>query len=281
MDLICDSNVWYDFQRGAYDPLAIKDCGHRLILSPITYLEIISGIDERNFGQRSAVCAGIIRHCDEVIDDPERHLASLWGIPLSPIEIDWQEAIRAVSQASSLEELGTGVTISSGTCAGRTNLEAAREWRVANYDRFCEQVEETVDLFCPGYRDARQARQAIALPRQHGDLLHAAVKLPDVQRLLVPATLDRVSALTGEVYPSPGEADTTRVHDILNPYISVYCEYIHDAATRKPPSPNDHGDFEFFIYLQDNRRLWTSDRRWIRLAEAAGMSDWLFVANDS
>lgn len=281
MDLICDSNVWYDFQRGRLDPAVPRANEHRLILSPITYLEIVSGINEQNFEQRRVVCTGIIEHCDAIIDDPERHLSSLWGIPFPTVEVDWHDAILAVSEAASLEELTAGVENASGTQSRRTNLEVARQWRVNTYEHFCREIQETVDRFCPGYRAERQVGRAVSLPRQYGDILRAALQQRALHQLLIPATIDRVSALIGQTVPPPNEHDIARVHELLDPYISVYCEYIYDAATRQPPSPNDHGDFECFIYLQDNRRLWTSDRRWISLAASAGFSQWLFSTDQT
>jgi predicted nucleic acid-binding protein len=46
MNLISDTNVWYDIATGARDPRIRKSGGNRLIATPITFLEIASKIKD-------------------------------------------------------------------------------------------------------------------------------------------------------------------------------------------------------------------------------------------
>lgn len=277
MDLVCDANVWYDFVRKGTNPSDIKKLGHRLLVGPLTYLEIVSKLDEQNFERRREVCAMIATNCDEILPNTDSHLTTLWGFTPPPEPIEWQRALESVASARDLSHLKTGVRSSDGTSLEKTDVEKALNWREAKTTTFVGDIEATIDQFCQGYRAARQAGIAIFLKRELGDLFQNAVRTPEVRHGLVRPTFDRVrSLLNDNLLPERSEDEVNSVSKLLHPYISVYCEYLHDAATRKPPSPNDLCDLENFLYLQEGRKLWTSDARWLNHASTAGLSSLLY-----
>ena len=49
MELICDTNVWYDIAVGRRDPHALTDDGHRLLATPVSFIEITSELADDNF----------------------------------------------------------------------------------------------------------------------------------------------------------------------------------------------------------------------------------------
>ncbi len=282
MDLVCDANVWYDFVRNGTDPRDIKNAGHRLLVGPLTYLEIVSKMDSQNFEQRRDVCKIIATHCNEILPGPDSHLAKLWGFTPPSEPIDWWQALESVASATSLDDLSTGVKSNDGTFLGRTDVAKALRWREAVTTTFLHNIETTIDKFCRGYHAARLAKRAICVDQATGDLFRNAVRTSVVQRGLVKATFDRVrSVLKDNCLPDPYENEVDEVLPLLHPYISVYCEFLHDVATRKPPSPNDLCDLENFYYLQENRILWTSDARWLSHATTAGVAHLLHSASAS
>jgi hypothetical protein len=52
----------------------------------------------------------------------------------------------------------------------------------------------------------------------------------------------------------------------LAPYLDAYIEYIHGCATSFAPQANDFGDSECFVYLQDENKLVTREKRWTTIA---------------
>jgi len=64
---------------------------------------------------------------------------------------------------------------------------------------------------------------------------------------------------------------------MIEPYAKAYREYLFKVATKFAPRPNDWGDLECFVYLQEGRKLFTSDQRWQDIATDAGLHDSLFT----
>jgi len=52
MNLIVDTNVWYDLGTGNRDPRVLKSGGNRLVALPISFLEISAGLEARTLDQR-------------------------------------------------------------------------------------------------------------------------------------------------------------------------------------------------------------------------------------
>jgi len=277
MDLICDANVWYDFQRKKMQPSSFKSQGHRLLVGPLTYLEIVSKLDEQNFAQRREVCKIITDECDDILNTTDSHLATLWGFEAPAEPIAWRPAIESVARASSLDELSTGLKTVDETAIEKTNVSMARDLRDAKYSLFCQNVETVLARFCNGYKTARDAGQAISVNKATGQLFLDAVRQPGVHRRLVSATFDRVRSLLKDPSVSIPEQQVELVHTAIHSYIAVYCEFLHDCLTRKPPEPNDLGDIENFLYLQDGRRLLTSEKRWHQHAATAGVGEVMYV----
>lgn len=46
MDLVSDTNVWYDISGGRRDPAALKAKGHRLLATRVSFIEIASRLSE-------------------------------------------------------------------------------------------------------------------------------------------------------------------------------------------------------------------------------------------
>lgn len=129
MDLIADTNVWYDIASGVRDPSALKAGGNLLKATPTSLLEITSLINNCNFIQRQAAARAVVEHADGVIVDSDSHCATLCGFNLSHEPVDWIQAYRATANAKSPDELTNGVPNFVDKVIGRVNVSLARKWR--------------------------------------------------------------------------------------------------------------------------------------------------------
>jgi len=110
MDVICDTNVWYDLGSGALKASDIGQPGNRLIATPVSFLEIASKLTDKTITERRNAAKAVVTIADDVIQDPERHLAQIWQLPLEPLAVDWKQGFKAIADATTLSELETGVS---------------------------------------------------------------------------------------------------------------------------------------------------------------------------
>ena len=99
MNLIADTNVWYDIHSGNRDPKVLKSGNHRLIATPTSFLEIASGIVERTLSERTGAAKAVLAHADDIADDSESHIARLWRLP-APSTFPWMEGFKAIANAT-------------------------------------------------------------------------------------------------------------------------------------------------------------------------------------
>jgi hypothetical protein len=275
MDLVCDTNFWYELVHGTRSAEKTKAAGHRLLVSPVAYLELVSKINHSNFSLRQAVCEKIVRHADGVLLVPDEQLAKLWGIPFKPHQIDWKDAFQSVVDARDASHLQSGVLSADSRNNRLTNVAAAESWRRSTEAAFLSTLHAKLDSFVPGYTAARTVGKTRFLKRPFADLLRVGLRQTDFVRLLLIPTYYRALDRAGQLQAEPSSEQVDTVFPLLEPYIRVFIEYFIDAASQKTPETNDLGDLELFIYMQNSRRLATHDGRWIKLANDAGQSAWL------
>lgn len=270
MDLICDTNIWYDISSGQLDPTAIKTQGHKLLATPISVLEIVSKIDEDNFAKRQKAAQAIETHADDIFIGPEEHLAELWGLQ-PKTTVDWLANNRAVANASCFAELGTGVVDATGTQKIQVNLPKANAWRTMSYQRFLNNVVTALDTVLPGYGQRWVNGTFRQLNDSEKQLFRNAMSQPLVKNGLINVTFERAvkaAGLTGRTEPT--EAEFATASPLLFVYIDLYAEFMVNSGCHSKPEENDAGDIEMFIYAQHNRKVMTQEKKWNRLAESAG-----------
>lgn len=274
MDLICDTNVWYDIAAGYRNPQTLTAPGHRLLATPVSFVEITSGLTEASFEKRSGAARAVVTFASEVVEDTDRHLATLWGLSVLPLDIDWFSAFKAIGMASNLLELRTGVPDYEQGVTRIVRPEVASKLR-EHWDSFADDIELLVDRFFPGYAAARKRKKHKRARKDLAQLFAAVSRLPEIERLTAVAT--RQHAALNLVGP-PGDSSEEELDCVaakLLPYIRAYARYVLNCATTYAPKTNDWGDLECFIYLQDNRRLLTRDNRWLDIAKEADLLGWV------
>ncbi len=278
MDLICDTNVWYDIDAGRRDPEGIKAAGHRLMATPTSFIEITSKLDEKNFEKRSGAARAVVDFADGMLDDTERHLASLWNLEVEALGIDWLDAFKALAMAKSLQELQEGVQDIGEGVTRKVRLDVA-EWARGHWDSFAREVEVLVDKFFPGYLAARDEGQAKYAKKEDAQSFGDESRLPAIERYVAGGT--RARAALHMTVPAPPlseeeeEEELNRIGGVLIPYARAYARYVYNCATKYTPDRNDWGDLECFIYLQEDRRLLTCDKRWLEVAKESDLLSWI------
>jgi hypothetical protein len=164
MNLVADTNVWYDVGAGRRNPATLKSGANRLIATPISFLEIASSIDERTFTERTEAAKAVLAHADQIANDSECHLRNIWGLSAPP-SFPWIEGFKALAQAASVPQLKTGVDDLQERVRRTLNVPLAGAWRAYHWQDFADQVAVAVavDQHCPGYKDARAQGRYIYL----------------------------------------------------------------------------------------------------------------------
>jgi len=266
MNLIADTNVWYDIAAGRRIPAKLKSGGHTLHATPISFFEIVSLIDERNWEERRSACQAVLDHADSILVDSETHLASLCGQSTVNLKFDWSDGFKATAQATSKTELESGVQNFTEGLVRKVNIPFLAAWRGYQWKDFEQKIIGVVDQYVAGYKDARlknRMKQANATERAD---LAAIIQSADIQDGIYKTIFVRALLVGNQPNREPTPAELSTVKKQLQPYALAYLEYLARCATFAPQS-NDLGDHECFMYLQDDMRFLSSDKRWIDIAK--------------
>lgn len=268
MNLIADTNVWYWISDGRRNPSALKAGNNRLIAHPISILEIVSEIDEENYGKRRAAAQALLDHSDEIVEDPESHLVRLWGLEPRTFELNWRDIVFTVAHSSSVSEISAGVVDAGTQRRLSVNLPLMKSMRDAQWRDFHDTVVNALDTHCPGYKYARQRGTRIRIDQQDEQAYAQTLRSDDFKRFLAVAIFNR--ALLAKELPPRDLTDSEfgTAEPKIRCYLDAYAEYIVRCATAFAPQPNDLGDLECFIYLQGTNSFLSSDKRWVRIARS-------------
>ena len=277
MDLICDTNIWYNIGAGRENPEDLKKNGDRLIATPVNVIEISSKLTDRTLEERKDASQAIIEHCNDIMVDPEEHLASIWNLNTRKMDIHWMESFRAIANANSITEITQGVPDYVQGVARKVNVPFVRAWRALHYEGFVNDINAAIDIWWPGYADARRNGQVLYMTQAVGTAFGNALNTQEARRTLLLATRQRAALHLEEAPSDPSEEEIDNAMTALLPYITTYAKYLHKVATKFASRENDWGDLEAFIYLQDGNRLLTRDTKWVEIAGESGNSS--FLAN--
>jgi len=266
VDVVADTNVWYEIGAGSRNPDSLKRLGHRLLATPTSFLEIASLIDSRNLGERRSAALAVVQHADTLLPDCEFHLASIWGLNPKPLDLDWREAFVAVSQAQTPGELARGVRDFEAMVVRRVNLPLARVHRQYEWTDFHDKLVDALDEEIPGYKAARANGKCLHAGKQKARRMAAKFRSAEAKHAFLMASYCRALLKVEAPFSPPTQGQLKAASLQLQAYLDAYCEYLVGCATSFAPQPNDLGDSDAFIYLQADRALLTSDKRWARIA---------------
>jgi predicted nucleic acid-binding protein len=269
MNLIADTNVWYDISEGTRTPRNLKACGNRLVATPISVLEIVSGITKDNFAQRKNAVRAILDHADEITEDSESHLVSLGALKADRPEFAWKDVLLAVSQASFIDELQTGVPDPTANVKRTIDLEFLKQWRSTQWSLFKQDIEEALDQHIPGYGAARASGQRAKIVKALKEPYKTVLRSDEFKRFVIGAVFQRALMAAEQPFREPTQEEGSRGEQLLSPYANAYIEYVIGCGTEFAPDSNDLGDSESFLYLQGDNRFLSRDKRWVTIGRRA------------
>lgn len=273
MDIICDTNVWYEIGAGTRDLAKLKAM-HRLIATPVNFFELASPTANFNFDHRKKAAKAILEHSAEIIDDPERHLASIWQIKFEPSGANYKDGLIAIANATDIEQLQQGVSDFQSRLIRSVNVALTVNWRFSHYDNFCGEIGAVIDQYVPGYHAARQAGKTQHMKKAQAALFKKIIFSDDINEVIIRGIRFRAEFHTLEPIEEPTAEQVEIAKQALSPYARAYLTYVYLMATKYAPQPNDWGDLECFIYLQNDRRLLTREKRWREVIREGALDAW-------
>jgi hypothetical protein len=269
MDLIADTNIWYDISAKLIDVDKLKENGCKLIATPISLLEITSKLSIKTFTERKYAAQSVILYADEIASDTETHLSKIWGINNpSSTSINWKLGFQVISEASSFKEIEEGIYDFANNEIRRINTNLVLVWRDYHWNDFVKKVEEAIEPYIPNYNESRLTGKVKYLNTEKAKIFSEAILSQECQEVLYKATFLRV-ILCNNLNPQtiPTNEQNSYAKTVLTPYIEAYSKYLIKCSTQFMPHHNDFGDLECFIYLQDNNMIFTKDKRWLSIAQ--------------
>lgn len=273
MDLICDTNVWYDINAGTRNVAVLKGTGHRLLATAINILEIVSKIDEQNLTARKGAAEMMLKHADDFLDAPDYHVGRECGLTIPNLPFTWREVCQAISTAKDVAEIINGVEDYEKMVSRRVDVPGLKSWRSYVYDKWERDIIKAIDSEFPNYAKARAKRKSKQMNKANATKLIAKLESPAAQLQIIRSVVVRISAEATALPKDSSTRQLERYVEAILPYSRAYAYYLHMAASVRAPQPNDRGDIDAFLYLQGDRRLLTSETDWIELGKRSGMED--------
>lgn len=267
MNLIADTNIWYDISRGLRDPSILKQKGHKLFAQPTSLLEISSKISDHTLKERRAAAKAVLDHADDIMTSTEIHLTKIWNLESEDAPIDWRQGFAAIAGAKNLSELEGGVVDIEALVIRSLNVKVSNIWRSYHWEDFKNKVENGIDVYKPGYKNARRQGKTLHMNKQEGCKFEDMIMNPCSQKDILLSMYERAVMVIGKKLESPTDQQVSEAALSLEPYVKAYSRYLIKCATIFVPDVNDLGDLECFIYLQKQNRLLTSEKRWIGIAK--------------
>lgn len=271
IERVCDTNIFYNLAYGRVDRAKLK-AGARVAITPVSILELVSHVTDANLSVRKQAAAAALDVIDVVLPDPEECLAVLWNVPHTPDDVPWRAALEALASAPSVSALSSGIADFEARVVRTVKVPIAHQWRSFHYDDFADKVIDAVDQHVPGYAAARKAGKMKQPKKAAAHKIKEQVNSPGALLQVLLATRERAWLVAGTPPPqAPSQQEIEEAVASLIPYVCVYAKYFEKVATQFAPEPNDWGDLECFIYLQDGREVVTAEERWLTIAKDLGI----------
>ena len=268
---VCDTNVFYYLAYGKLDAAKLK-AGARVAITPVSILELVSHVTDENLSVRKQAADAALRVVDDVLPDPEEYLATLWKVPHTSDNVPWMDALVALRDAATVASLSGGIADFQARVVRTVKVPVAHQWRSFHYQDFADKVIDAVDQHVPGYAAARRAGKMKQPKKPEALKIKQQVNSPGALLQVLLATRDRAWLVAGTPPPqAPSQKEIEDAVAALIPYVCVYAKYFEKVATEYAPEPNDWGDLECFIYLQDDREIVTAEDRWNVIAKELGL----------
>jgi hypothetical protein len=147
------------------------------------------------------------------------------------------------------------------------DVSAIQTWRERYWTEFKDDVENAIEQHAPGYKLARTEGRYTKLPKEKRAQFAVDLRSAEARHAFLLSTFVRALPSSHDSGAIPTDEQVARAAVALALYLDAYIEYIHGCATSFAPQPNDFGDSECFVYLQDDNKLVTREKRWSTIAK--------------
>lgn len=290
MNLICDTNIWYNIAMNVVNPDKIVEKGYDFTINPINILEIYS-TEKINIDLKVKIINSMMKYGREYIKVlPDEYLINLWNVDNKLQLFDWE---------SFLNNYKTELIHQKDN-----NLDI-RSWKNKNYNSFSEDVTLIIERFLPEFEEKRKQGKAIHMKKNE------LKKIIDNEMpyMIFESFISTFIKSRGEVlseqeyihicsnfyskYQEYCKKGVCNVHGFLEfmfpndkiirenyESIKVYCNaypyYISEILSNTQNEPNDLGDFEMLVYVNKNNKLFTKEKKWNRILKNAKLEEYLF-----
>ena len=275
--IIADTNVWYDLSGNRNNRKLLKyitSNKRNLFATPISFLELVSKMNmPRKFSRRKKAAHAVIKYAKGCLPMHEFVLAGYFGISIKD-DINWMDRFRIVNfLMKNSDELKNKKVIYSkkrGSESVSVDINLISDWRENLYRNFNKSLVEAITLNIePQY--GQQVKTGNIIPIKDKDKLSMLYK-KEMYESIMSVLLERVKFVVkdwqGEdVDFNFNEKIINKARGKVDCYAKMYIEYIKDILKRgSKPDINDLGDFENFMYLQNDDYIFaTRDKKMINI----------------
>lgn len=256
--------------------------GDFLWYSPVTPLELAGKWSSRTFEARRDAAAAIVKSTATELPDPESFLTTTFGYTLAQPVFSFTEGVKAMANAQTMKEIVSGVRDVPAQLIRRVSVPKVHTWRRVTEGKWVEDLlaiqKSKIKRFAAWYHPDPKRRKG-AVPKLTGNekaaFLSATISQEWATTLVVACQTRALLGAKRGPDLIPTRASVPKLSAAMadvSCYCAVYTQYLIRLLTEGAlPELNDSGDLELFLYaVDDSSVIVTSEKKWRRLADAAG-----------
>jgi hypothetical protein len=282
-NVVADTNLYYDLAEGRVKRADIVSGDEVLICSPLSVIEIVSKMDEKNFVPRRNAIRAMLENGARVFPDPQSFLTSnIFVHKLNHQPPDWMDVMKGIAGAGALKDLESGVIDRIERKVRTVSVDSMRQWREVIDEQWLQDLLDIMrDQFAnfdEVYKAIKEGRKSTTpkLRKEKKKSFLEFINSPEWYIEQLRALYQRSLHYAVEPYvPDPGTMTPDKFLAMLTNllcYMGVYSEYVESILTEgRLPALNDSGDMELMIYaVNDAHILATAEGKWPEFAKRAG-----------
>lgn len=281
--VVGDTNLFYDLAEDRTKRNDIITGDEVLCTSPLSVIEIVSKMDEKNFVQRRNAIRAMLDQNATIMPDPQSFLTrEIFGHKLNHQPPDWLDVMKGVAGAGTLKEMESGVVDRIERKVRTVSVDYMQQWREVIDEQWLQDLLDIMrDQFAnfdEVYKAIKEGRKSTTpkLRKEKKKSFLDFINSPEWYIEQLRAMYQRSLHYAEEPYaPDPGTVTADKFLTMLTNllcYMGVYSEYVKSILTEgRLPALNDSGDMELMIYtVNDSHILATAEGKWPEFAKRAG-----------
>lgn len=254
VNLVLDTNVFYDLADGRIDISNFADSSDQLFYSPLSVLEIAGKWSPKLFRERKAAARAILDCGAAELPDQDSFLAQIiFRYALRRPIVSLKDAVVAMAKSRSLEALEGGVEDQLERVVRKVNSDWVRTWRGVVEGMWVRDLESIQDREVPRFAAWRIERAASVIkpvPKLRGARKQDFIQKthdPNWNLTLISICHKRALLTARKTQPDVSYMEAyqtiTKAVVSLSCYCSVYTQYLIRLLTEGAlPDPNDDED---------------------------------------